>query len=75
MHEVRGRIPCPFGGCGAFPKGEAELVDTKTGRRMRFTPLSVHMVREHGFYGGQGSRYRLDPKLVYDLFHSKVHSE
>ena len=67
--EVLGRIPCPFGGCGTFPKGEVELVEEDTGRRIRFTPMSIHMIRTHGFYEGVGSRYRVDPKLLYDLFH------
>ena len=60
-HEAMGRIPCPFGRCGTFPKGEVEFVNTQTGERMVFTPLSVHAVAEHGFYQGRGSRYRLEP--------------
>ena len=62
--EAMGRIPCPFGGCGTFPKGEVELAGTATGERLVFTALGVHLVAAHGFCGGRGSRYRLDPGAV-----------
>jgi len=63
-HEAMGRIPCPWGRCGVFPKGEVELADTATGEAIRFTALSIHMIAEHGFYQGRGSRYRLEPAAL-----------
>ena len=60
-HEAMGRIPSPWPGAGTFPKGEVELTDTATGETLRVTPLSVHLIRRHGFYQGRGCRYRLDP--------------
>jgi len=65
--EAMGRIPCPFGGCGTFPKGEVELTGPG-GETVRFTPLSVHLLAEHGFAQGRGSRYRLEPALLARLF-------
>ena len=56
-----GPIPCPWGGCGVFAKGETELTDAVGGKTLRFTPLSVHLIRHHGFYQGKGARYRLEP--------------
>ena len=29
-----GRIPCPWGGCGTFHKGEVELTDHDTGEQV-----------------------------------------
>jgi len=58
--EAMGRIPCPFGD-GVFPKGEVELTDSRSGRTIRMTPLSVHMIGAHRFYQGAGSRYRTEP--------------
>ncbi len=58
--EGMGRIPSPFAD-GIFPKGEVELRRTDTGETLTFTPLSVHLIREHDFYQGHGSRYRIDP--------------
>ncbi|MFP4354638.1 MAG: hypothetical protein ACLFUJ_05895 [Phycisphaerae bacterium] len=66
--EAMGRIPCPFGGEGlVFAKGEVELTQTQTGEVINFTPLSVHLIRQHGFYQGKGSRYRIDPEKVASM--------
>jgi len=65
--EAMGRIPCPWGDHHLAPKGEVELVDTRTGDAVRFSALSIHLVAAHGFYGGRGSRYRLDPALLAQL--------
>lgn len=59
--DAMGPIPCPWGRCGLFTKGQIDLTDLAGGATLRFTPLSVHLVRRHGFYQGRGSRYRLDP--------------
>ena len=70
--ESMGRIPSPWPGEGVFPKGEVELTWTPPdgpARTLRFTPLSVHLIRRHGFYQGCGSRYRLElPDLAAALF-------
>lgn len=63
-HEAMGKIPCPWGGCGLFPKGEVEMVGPSGGETVRFTPLSVHMIARHGFLQGRGSRYRLSPAVL-----------
>jgi hypothetical protein len=64
--ESMGRIPCPFGD-GVHAKGEVELTDRNTGEVLQFTPLSVHMIAEHGFYQGRGLRYRLEPAEIARL--------
>ena len=32
------------------------------GRYVGETPLSIHLIRAHGFYQGRGSRYRVSPR-------------
>ncbi len=59
--EAKGGIPSPWPGEGVFPKGELTLTDPDTGRTWRTTPLSIHLIRAHGFYQGRGARYRIDP--------------
>lgn len=66
--EAMGYIPCPFGDGAVFPKGEVELTDPRTGRTLRYTPLSVHMIATYGFYQGRGGRYRIEPADVVGLF-------
>jgi len=65
--EGMGRIPCPWGDGAIFPKGELELTEVATGRMLRFTALSVHLLGRHGFYQGRGSRYRLEPERLCAL--------
>jgi hypothetical protein len=65
FHESMGRIACPLG-CGVYPKGEVELVCV-TGQQWRFTPLSVHLISEHGFYQGHGSPYRIEPAEIVEV--------
>lgn len=67
FHEGMGRIPSPWPGEGTFRKGEVELTNAATGRTVRFTPLSVHLIARHGFYQGRGSRYRLEPQDVASM--------
>lgn len=31
---------------------------------LKWTALSIHMVDEHGFYGGRGSTYRVNPEAA-----------
>lgn len=66
--EAMGRISCPWGHCGNFAKGYIEILDTQSGLRIMFTALNVHMIRAHGFYQGLGSRYRLEPAEICQLF-------
>ncbi|MDP6635010.1 MAG: hypothetical protein QGG42_08945 [Phycisphaerae bacterium] len=65
--EAMGPIGCPWGGCGVFAKGEIELTDARSGKTLRLTPLSVHLIGRHGFYQGKGARYRLEPEELARL--------
>ena len=59
--DARGVVPCPWGACGRFDKGQVELTHLPSGRTLRFSPLSVHMIAEHGFFQGRGSPFRAEP--------------
>ena len=65
--EAMGKIPCPWGGCGTFSKGQVELSDSASGTKSVCTSLGVHMIRKHGFYGGRGSMYRMGPREIQRL--------
>ncbi len=66
VRDDRGRLPSPWGD-GLFGKGDAEMVDTVTGRRFRWNELTLHMIRAHGFYGGKGSEYRIEPRDIAEV--------
>jgi len=62
-----GKLPCPFLHPGRFPKLIATITNNRIHRRIQFSELSVHMIREHGFYGGIGSLYRCEPKTIAEV--------
>lgn len=64
VHEARGRIPCPWGHPGLYPKTHVKLEKIETGETLVWSDLAIHLVEEHGFYQGRGSPYRLDPREV-----------
>ena len=67
FHEAMGRIPSPWPGEGTFRKGHVVLTETATGRSVLFTPLSVHLIAEHGFFQGRGTTFRLDPDVLCEM--------
>jgi hypothetical protein len=66
MMEVhRGMIPCPWMHPGGlFYKSYMELHDRITVETVILSDLSIHLIRDHGFYQGKGSPFRLEPKLM-----------
>lgn len=69
--EARGAVPCPWGHPnGLFRKSHIEIKDLKSGERLIWTDLSIHLIRAHGFYQGKGSPYRLEPKVIKDILFS-----
>jgi hypothetical protein len=63
--DDRGLIPSPWGD-GLFTKGDVHLTDTETGAEFRWNGVTIHLIRAHGFYGGRGSDYRIDPATAID---------
>jgi hypothetical protein len=59
--DARGTIACPFRHIGMHPKVNVLAVNRKTGESIRWTALNIHMIREHGFYEGKGSPFRVEP--------------
>ncbi len=69
--EHRGMIPCPWGHLeGLFAKSYVELKDNSTDNILIWSDLSIHLIREHGFYQGKGSPFRLEPKVLKQVFWS-----
>ncbi len=59
----RGMLPSPFGDPKRlYHKIVATVKNTKLPKELTYTQLSVHMIRDHGFFGGKGSVYRLNPE-------------
>lgn len=61
VEDYKGDIPCPFKDNAKAKKRQTLVRRLDTGAVMRWTDLNIHMIREHGFFEGTGSPYRLDP--------------
>jgi len=67
----RGAIPCPFGERGVHSKILATLENKSLHATIRYSQLSVHLIREHTFFAGEGSPFRLDPVEVVRILEIK----
>ena len=67
----RGKIPCPFADPGVHPKLMASVFNKKFNKEIKFSQLNVHMIREHGFFEGKGSLFRLEPEELIKILEIK----
>ncbi len=64
----RGMLPSPFGGPKRlYHKIVATIVNKKLNKEIRYTQLNVHMIRDHGFFEGKGSVFRLEPEDLVEI--------
>jgi hypothetical protein len=66
VRDDRGKIPSPWSD-GLFGKGEVELHDLQTGKKLKWNELTLTLACKHGFFGGYGSEYRLDPEISCEI--------
>ncbi len=67
VDENRGVVPCPFRHGHLSRKIDALVKNSENSRILRYSDLSIHLVREHGFYQGKGSPYRLEPREILEV--------
>lgn len=67
VDSVRGRLPCPFGDPGIFPKTNTTVRNLALGREITYTDLHIHMIGSHGFFEGKGSPFRLEPAELAEI--------
>jgi hypothetical protein len=67
VDSVRGKLPCPFGDPGIFPKTNITVRNLQLDREVVYTDLHIHMIGSHGFYEGKGSNFRLEPKALAEI--------
>jgi len=61
VEDYMGKLSCPFKDNVKVDKRQTLVRRLDTGTIMRWTDLNIHMIKEHGFFEGHGSIYRLDP--------------
>ena len=65
--SIRGKIPCPFDHPGVFSKTVITIQNIETDEEMIYTDLGIHLIRDHGFFQGKGSIFRMEPEALADL--------
>ena len=62
LNWYRGMIPCPFEDPGLHYKIQATVYSRRLKMAIQFSQLNVHLIKEHDFFEGKGSRFRLEPE-------------
>ncbi len=66
VDSVRGLLPCPYED-GTVQKTFVQVRNRVLDRTITYTDLHIHMIREHGFYEGKGSSFRLSPQDLVEI--------
>lgn len=67
VDSVRGKLPSPFGGAKLYRKVNTTVKNLKKAKEITFTDLHIHFIRDHGFYEGKGSPFRLNPEEIIEI--------
>jgi hypothetical protein len=63
----RGFVDSPFED-GTKTNCEATVWNLDTGKRLAYSLLVPQMIERYGFYEGRGTRYRVEPRAVLEVF-------
>jgi hypothetical protein len=72
---ARGKLPCPFGHRGLIRKTIIKVKNMEKDREVAYTDLNIHMIKEHGFYQGKESLFRVELRDLVDILEIKVLAE
>jgi hypothetical protein len=67
VETVRGKIPSPFGGPGLYSKTNTTVRNLSLDREVTYTDINIHLIRDHGFYEGKGSPFRMEPHELVEI--------
>jgi len=67
VDSVRGKLRCPFEDPGLIPKTNITVKNLNSHREITYTEMNIHCIREHGFFEGKGSFFRIDPEAIVEI--------
>lgn len=67
VDSVRGLLPSPFGGPGMYAKVNTSVMNKTLGKTIVYTDLHIHFIKDHGFFEGKGSPFRLEPHDLIEI--------
>jgi hypothetical protein len=69
VDDSRGVIPCPWPHHVRCLKRITTVLTIDSGKSLRWSDLNIHLIKEHGFFEGRGSPFRIEPgELVRTIF-------
>jgi hypothetical protein len=71
VDSVRGKLRCPFEHPGLIPKTNITVKNLNSHREITYTEMNIHCIREHGFFEGKGSFFRIDPEAIVEILELK----
>lgn len=67
VNEYKGWLGCPFKDNRKAGKRLTGVTDKATGKHMSWTDMSIHLIRDHGFFQGKGSHFRIEPAELVEF--------
>ncbi len=67
IDDNRGMIPCPWPHHVRCLKRITTATQVDTGKRIRWSELNTHLIKEHGFFEGRGSPFRIEPRQLVEI--------
>ena len=71
VDDHRGAIPCPWPHPVRCIKRITQCMRTDTGKTIRWSDLNIHLIKDHGFFEGRGSPFRIEPKELISIIFSE----
>ena len=69
VREDRGILASPWiGDQYPAPKAIVNATNIKNGKQIKYSILGWYLIREHGFFQGKGSPFRVEPGDLYFFF-------
>jgi hypothetical protein len=65
--DNRGQVICPWPHPARSFKTVTTVHNTKTGKTIQWSDLSIHMILAHCFFEGKGSTFRLEPVALIEM--------
>lgn len=64
VQEAKGSLACPWPHPGRYAKRITTVRDVRSGECVSWSDLNTHLIDQHGFFGGRGSMFRIEPGQV-----------
>lgn len=64
VQEAKGSLVCPWPHPGRYAKRITTVRDVRSGECVSWSDLNTHLIGQHGFFGGRGSMFRIEPGQI-----------